>query len=188
MRFHRPGALRFDVLKVSSSRRSRWTLSQHRTWQVSIDLVTTETIPPPLLPTTSSATAPESGPLLRRTIATYGNAYTTDLASLGFSLGIPKSATAGFEVGFGNAADGQGGLAWALHVRFLVTVRRGEQRKKRTGSADVSWERSGMTGQLVRHGQAQQESELDVDIVECMIPLTVLPHDEGKAETSSFQV
>lgn len=155
-------------------------------WQVSIDLVTTETIPPPLLPT-SSTTAPEPGPLLRRTIATYGNAYTTDLASLGFSLGIPKGATAGFEVGFGNAADGQGGLAWALHVRFLVTVRRGEQREKVTGSADVSWERSGMTGQLVRHGQAQ-ESELDMDIVECMIPLTVLPHDEGKAETSSFQV
>jgi hypothetical protein len=154
--------------------------------QVSIDLVTTETIPPPLLPT-SSTTVPEAGPNLRRTIATYGNAYTTDLETLGFSLGIPKNATAGFGIGFGNAADGQGGLSWALHVRFLVTVRRAEGQQELPHHGDAFWERSGMTGELVRHGQAQ-EGKLDVDIVECTIPLTVLPHDEGKAETSTFEI
>lgn len=90
-------------------------------------------------------------------------------------------------MGFGNAADGQGGLAWALHVRFLVTVRRAETQREMVNHGDVFLERSGMTGQLMRHGQPQ-ESELDVDIVECMIPLTVLPLDEGKAETSSFQI
>jgi hypothetical protein len=150
--------------------------------------MTTETIPPPLLPQPANSTAP-SQPLLRRTVAQYGNAYTLDLASVGFSLGIPTGATAAFQVCAGNAAEETGGLAWGLHLRFLVRLRMdGETRGKKEEPGDnVGYRRSGMTGELVQEGQ-DLEADLDVDIVECTIPLAVYPNDEGKADVSEFHV
>lgn len=166
--FHAPGS-RFNVLKVS------------------IDLITTETIPPPLLPQPANGTTP-SQPLLRRTVAQYGNAYTLDLASVGFSLGIPAGATAGFQICAGNAAEETGGLTWGLHVKFLVRLRvDGGERAREERGDNVGYRRSGMTGELVREGQ-DLEADLDVDIVECTIPLTVYPNDEGKVDVFEFHV
>lgn len=168
MAFHAPGS-RFNVLKVS------------------IDLITTETIPPPLLPQPANGTTP-SQPLLRRTVAQYGNAYTLDLASVGFSLGIPAGATAGFQICAGNAAEETGGLTWGLHVKFLVRLRvDGGERAREERGDNVGYRRSGMTGELVREGQ-DLEADLDVDIVECTIPLTVYPNDEGKVDVFEFHV
>lgn len=149
----------------------------------------TETIPPPLLPQLANSTSPTQ-PLLRRTVAQYGNAYTLDLANVGFSLGIPAGATAGFQICAGNAAEETGGLAWGLHVRFLVRMREGEgsrESEKDLRGDNIGYRRSGMTGELVREGQ-DLEADLDVDIVECTIPLTVYPDDEGKVEVSEFRV
>lgn len=148
--------------------------------------MTTETIPPPLLPFSANSTTPTQ-PLLRRTVAQYGNAYTLDLASVGFSLGIPANATAGFQICAGNMAEETGGLAWGLHVRFLVKMRGEKHRGKHNGGDNIGYRRSGMTGELVREGQ-DLEADLDVDIVECTIPLTVYPNDEGKIEVSEIHV
>ncbi|KAJ9099890.1 hypothetical protein QFC21_003895 [Naganishia friedmannii] len=166
---------RFDVLKLS------------------IDLVTTETIPQPLLPHSANHSAPTQ-PLLQRTVAQYGNAYTLDLARTGFALGIPADATPAFQICAGNAAGETGGLTWGLHLRFLVRERAGERRKQ--GSAlkrvdgrvdEVGYQRSGMTGELIQQDKPP-DLELDVDIVECSIPLTVYPNDRGKPHQREFRL
>lgn len=161
--------------------------------QLSIDLITTETIPPPLLPHSANHSAPTQ-PLLQRTVAQYGNAYTLDLARTGFALGIPADATPAFQICAGNAAEESGGLTWGLHLRFLVREKSSERRKQ--GGAvkridkridEVGYQRSGMTGDLIQQDKPP-DLELDVDIVECTIPLTVYPANRGKPHIREFRL
>ncbi|KAJ9118285.1 hypothetical protein QFC22_004196 [Naganishia vaughanmartiniae] len=133
-------------------------------------------------------------PLLKRTVAQYGNAYTLDLARTGFALGIPADATPAFQICAGNAAEETGGLSWGLHLRFLVRERASGRRKqghavKRADDQvdEHGYQRSGMTGELIQQDKAP-DLELDVDIVECTIPLSVYPNDRGKPHVREFHL
>jgi hypothetical protein len=85
-------------------------------------------------------------------------------------------------------------LSWGLHLRFLVRERASERRKhgheKKRADArvdEVGYRRSGMTGELIQQDKPP-DLELDVDIVECTIPLNVYPNDRGKPHVRDFRL